>query len=66
MMRQGKSVYVTPSLEKMRDNTYENLNQLHPAMRRFLNPQPYFFGLEESLYQLKRSMIEKIREGFYP
>ena len=66
MMRQGKSVYATPSLEKMRDNTYENLNQLHPAMRRFLNPQPYFFGLEESLYQLKRSMIEKIREGFYP
>lgn len=62
MMRKGKSVYAHPTLEKMRANTQDELSRFSSRMRRFLNPQPYFAGIEKNLYQLKLSLIEEIQK----
>jgi nicotinate phosphoribosyltransferase len=64
MMRGGKSVYTHPSLEMMRANTQKELSHFSPRMRRFLNPQPYFAGIEKNLFQFKLNMIEKIQREF--
>lgn len=64
MMRGGKSVYTHPSLEMMRANTHKELSHFSPRMRRFLNPQPYFAGIEKNLFQFKLNMIEKIQREF--
>lgn len=63
MMRKGKIVYHSPSLEKMREKTNLELNKFDPSMRRFLNPQLFFAGMEKSLYEKKLAMIEEIRES---
>lgn len=63
MMRKGKIVYQSPSLEKIREKTIKELNKLEPSMRRFLNPEPFFAGIEERLYEKKLAMIEEIRES---
>lgn len=60
VIRKGKRVYKNIPLEKIRERTYAELDKFPPAMRRFLNPQPYFSGIEENLFQLKLEMIEEI------
>lgn len=59
MMRKGKSVYETPSLAAMREATYKNLAQFDSAVRRFLNPTPYFAGIEQGLFELKLRLVEQ-------
>ena len=59
IFRGGKSVYALPTLNEIREKTLSELSQFHPAMRRFLNPQPYFVGLEKSLYDLKLNLIHE-------
>jgi nicotinate phosphoribosyltransferase len=63
ILRHGKRVYDFPSLAAIREKGQRELAKFHPAIRRFLYPQPYFSGLERSLYDMKRSMIERIRTG---
>jgi nicotinate phosphoribosyltransferase len=60
VMRGGKVIYQTPSLSKVRDHSLLNQAKLSPAHRRFLNPQPYFVGLEKSLYDLKLKLIKEV------
>ena len=62
MLREGKSVYTHPSLEKMRENTYAELERFDPSMRRFRNPQLFFAGIEEKLFERKLKMIDEIRK----
>jgi nicotinate phosphoribosyltransferase len=59
IFRGGKLVYALPALNEIREKTLRELSQFHPAMRRFLNPQPYFVGLEKSLYDLKLNLIHE-------
>ncbi len=59
ILRNGKCVYKSPPLKEIRDKTLAELSQFHPATRRFLYPQPYFVGLEKSLYDLKLSLIHE-------
>jgi len=59
IFRKGKRVYQPPSLNEVREKTLAELSQFHPATRRFLNPQPYFVGLEKSLYDLKLHLIHE-------
>jgi len=61
VMREGKVVYVCPKLDVIRQRTLDELSRFHPAIRRFLYPQPYFTGLEKSLYNLKLKLIEEIK-----
>jgi nicotinate phosphoribosyltransferase len=61
ILREGKRVYKSPPLKEIREKTLTELAQFHPATRRFLNPQPYFVGLEKSLYELKLGLIHELK-----
>jgi nicotinate phosphoribosyltransferase len=62
IVRGGKQVYESPSLVQIREKTQYELSQFHPAMRRFLYPQPYFVGLEHSLYKTKHEIIRGLTQ----
>lgn len=62
VVRNGKSVYTSPSIKQMQEKTGTELAQFHPAIRRFLYPQPYFVGLEKSLYDLKLKLIQELKQ----
>ena len=59
VMRDGKVVYTSPPLDQIRAKTIRELSLFHPAIRRFLHPQPYLVELESSLHDLKLSMIKE-------
>ncbi|MBS0616287.1 MAG: nicotinate phosphoribosyltransferase [Verrucomicrobia bacterium] len=61
IMREGKFIYTSPTLKAIRENSISQQNELRPAMRRFLYPQPYFMGLERSLYERKLSLIQEVK-----
>lgn len=63
IMRAGELVYSFPSLEEVRNYAISELDHLPAAMRRFLNPQPYFVGLERALLDLKIDLIKQIKKG---
>lgn len=65
ILRNGKLVYSMPSLEKIQSRTMSELNKLPIEMERFLNPQPYFVGLEKSYYQKKIRMIQELRRKVF-
>ncbi len=58
----GKRIYSSASLKNIREKTFEELAMFHPAMRRFLYPQPYFVGLEKSLYETKLKLIQELKQ----
>lgn len=62
VMRQGKKVYQSPSLKVMQRKTMEELDQFPQTMRRFLNPEPYFVGIEKKLYEVKMQLIRDLRQ----
>lgn len=61
ILRRGKSVYTHPSLQEIQKYSKEELDRFPQTIRRFLNPAPYFVGLEKSLYDLKMKMISQIK-----
>ncbi len=61
VMRHGEIVYDFPSLVQIRERTLHELSLFHPAIRRFLYPQPYLTGLEKSLHDLKMFMIKRLQ-----
>ncbi len=62
IVRGGKRIYKSPPLAEMREKALFELSRFHPAMRRFLYPQPYFVGLEKSLYETKSQLIREIKK----
>ena len=62
VVRGGKRVYTSPPLHEIRERAMRELSRLSPAMRRFLHPQPYFVGLEKSLYETKLSLIRELKK----
>ncbi|MBF8262888.1 MAG: pncB [Parachlamydiales bacterium] len=62
VMRQGKLVYRLPSMLEIQSHTFSELKRLPVAMERFLNPQPYFAGMEKTYYQKKIDLIMQIRK----
>jgi nicotinate phosphoribosyltransferase len=61
IFRGGKCVYESPSLQEIRAHTLAELDRFAPAVRRFLYPEPYFVGLEKSVYNRKLELIESLR-----
>jgi nicotinate phosphoribosyltransferase len=61
MLREGRGVYKFPPLSEMRKEGARQLEEFNPEMRRFLNPQGFFAGIESGLYEQKLSMIEAIK-----
>ncbi len=62
ILRRGKQIYQCPPLTEIQRLNERELARFPQAIRRFANPQPYFFGLEKSLYDLKMQMIKKIQK----
>lgn len=63
ILRAGKLVYAPPTLEEVRANAAAELARINRRTRRFVNPQYYPVGLEPSLFELKRALIERARGG---
>lgn len=61
IFRDGKCVYQSPPLQEIRAHTLAELEHFAPAVRRFLYPEPYFVGLEKSVYNRKLELIESLR-----
>ena len=62
ILKRGELVYYFPTLEEIRSHAIRELQLLPAQMERFLNPQPYFFGLEQNLYQKKLKLIQQFRK----
>ena len=63
VMRNGKRVYPSPSLERIRQKTFQELSKFPPAMRHLLHPESYFVGLEKNLHNLKLNLIQNLKES---
>jgi nicotinate phosphoribosyltransferase len=57
----GKLVYKQRTLEETKRFCTEQLNLLHPGIRRLLNPHRYPAGLELSLHELKLQLVLEAR-----
>jgi nicotinate phosphoribosyltransferase len=63
ILRKGKPVYEFPPLEEIRKTTLQHLERFPMAMRRFLNPQFYFAGIEKELHELKVSLMKELERS---
>src|SRR4051812_1941400 len=61
--RGGKIVYRSPPLPESRARTQRQLAQLHPAIKRFVNPHQYPVGLDPKLHERRTRMILEARGG---
>ena len=62
VFRGGQRVWTAPPLTESRERTRRQLAQVHPTIRRFLNPHRYPVGLEPSLHELRTRMILEARK----
>ncbi len=65
VFRAGQSAYEPPPLPQIRAHALAQQRQLHPTIKRFVNPHEYPVGLEEGLHDLKTELILQAR-GFKP
>lgn len=61
--RDGNVVPDAESLERIRGRMKENLERLHPTIRRFMNPHEYPVGLEIGLHELRDEIVRRARQG---
>lgn len=62
VFRQGKRVYEPPPLKETRQHCLNEIAQLRPDFTRLKDAKPYPVGLEQSLYDLKLSLMAEARE----
>ncbi len=62
VLRGGEVVLPDEPLTAAQARAQEQLAQLPAAMKRFLNPQPYFVGLAQDLHKTKLRLIAEARE----
>jgi len=60
--RGGDVVAEAETLEVIRGRVRENLERLHPTIRRFMNPHEYPVGLEIGLHELRDEMVRQARQ----
>lgn len=63
IFRKGERIYSLPSLKTIREYTQSELSLFPDGIKRFLNPHQYYVGMEQSLYNLKVDLIQKIRSA---
>lgn len=61
VFRKGHCVYAKPPLDETRRRAKEELNMLHPTIKRFENPHNYPVGLEERLFHLRADMVLQMK-----
>ncbi|UFH54671.1 nicotinate phosphoribosyltransferase [Spirosoma sp. KNUC1025] len=63
VFREGSCVYELPNIHDVRARVQTQLADLHPGVKRFVNPHTYPVGLEKTLHELKTELIMKLRES---
>jgi nicotinate phosphoribosyltransferase len=58
----GEIMYDRPDIEEIRRTRKSDLDDLDTGVRRIMNPHIYHVSLTESLWNLKRELIEEARE----
>jgi nicotinate phosphoribosyltransferase len=61
IFKNGRKCYESPDIHSIRAYAKQQLETLHPTIRRFTNPHQYPVGLEKGLYELKTNLILKLR-----
>jgi nicotinate phosphoribosyltransferase len=56
-MRGGRRVAPSPTLHEIRERARRQLDSLHPAIRRLLNPHVYPVGLERRLHERRTALV---------
>ncbi|AQG78702.1 nicotinate phosphoribosyltransferase [Spirosoma montaniterrae] len=62
VFRNGQCVYEKPDIHSIRARVQAQLANLHPGVKRFVNPHLYPVGLEKTLHELKTALILQLRE----
>jgi nicotinate phosphoribosyltransferase len=57
VMRAGMRLAPSPSLDEIRARAHDQLDSLHPAIRRLLNPHTYPVGLERRLHERRTHLV---------
>jgi nicotinate phosphoribosyltransferase len=57
LMRGGRAVAEAPPLEEARARVKDQLDRLHPGIKRFVHPHQYPVGLSRELHDLKTRLI---------
>ena len=57
----GERCAELPSLEQIQQRTKDQLETLHPTIKRLMNPHEYPVGIERSLHDLKHRLIMEAR-----
>ena len=58
----GTCVYTLPDIHAIRARVQAQLANLHPGVKRLVNPHTYPVGLEQHLHELKTALILQLRE----
>ena len=61
VFRRGQRVYDAPDLRSIRRRAAEQLADFPGGVKRFVNPQEYFVGLERGLHERKTQLIVQER-----
>lgn len=59
IFKNGKQVYTSPSIEKIRAYCSEQVDTLWDEVKRFENPHGYYVDLSEKLWKIKQDMLSK-------
>jgi nicotinate phosphoribosyltransferase len=59
IFRGGKVLYQQPTLSDIRQRALDQVKQLHPTVRRFVNPHEYPVGLEPRLAELRTQLLAR-------
>ena len=62
VIREGKRVYESPSVMELREYCQKEQNTLWDESRRFVNPQKVYVDLSQSLYDMKKALLEEMSE----
>ncbi len=62
-IRTGGRVQAAESLVDLQQRARDEIQQLHPSIRRFMNPHEYPVGLDIGLHELRERMILEARES---
>ena len=60
VIRQGKRVYTSPSVMKLREYCLQEQNTLWDESRRLVNPQKVYVDLSQQLFDLKKNLLEEM------
>jgi nicotinate phosphoribosyltransferase len=61
VLRAGKSVYTSPSLQAIRQRAMDQVNALHPTHRRLVHPHEYPVGLDRGHAELRTNLLKEAR-----